>query len=286
MHQSKNAFPVSSLLLILTVCSCNARTNAEERTIPEISVRFVNAATFVGEPPRVIVELTAPKNQPLELLKQDVLITYESVVLKLYDPEGRLVIGGPPHITPAAPRDWPDNIFRLPAGETCVWQYWVSRVPQSPGKYILQLELRPLPDEQWKYKQTLTLNVEEISADKIMARKALITPQTPHQTEWQQIELLNVLINKQYELVFRRTRPHSERPQENSVYLTRVTSLDQESTINAIPKFFDTTRIESEIWATFDRGGELFFARISDSGWKISETRLSADLFPKEVNDK
>lgn len=243
---------------------------------PSVIVKLVSDKLYVGETPRVTIKLTAPENQGVSVVKNDSLIIRkrQALWMDLLQEDGKRVPGGPPCYEP---HKSPDDFVFLPAGKSISIKSSVANYADKPGNYAVQVKFTPTPDENFKVTKELPLTYQEIPNDVIadkVVRKGPVGINDPEDRK-EVFELMNVKTEKGHELLYRLSSYEDNKLID--VKLDRLLPLDADSKITAITKFPGRGDVSEQIWLTYNKGGDLYFARIEYvTGVVLENIRLAS----------
>ena len=281
-------FPRSRLLtmsytvvLLSALLSSGSLLEAEESR-PTIEISLVSKYIYVGENPSIKIVITAPKNGVVDAIKPDRVYERAVLWLDLLTIERTTV--------PASKRSYrptrkPDDFVRLDSGKSIEMSFSLFDGVRKAGRYIVRVSFFPTPDEKFEVKQELPITCLEISDNRVYEKVLLKIPPNPNANlpRDEFLDLLNVKTDNGFEMLYRQFDYGDDGAPRYR--LERLFPLDEKSRFTAVPMFFEKKDQVRQIWITYNKGGELHFARIMYSSGQVLENTPLKEMvrFPEKM---
>src|SRR5687768_13706189 len=120
---------------------------------------LVHDQVAVGDMPEVRIQITAPPDRSVRLIRQEFMRSWSGYGVDLVGPDGARVPGGP--YSSMSQRQTQGDLFTLPAGSSREMTFPVYAAPRRPGPHRVRVYFYPLEDHRVTFKGELKLQVVE-----------------------------------------------------------------------------------------------------------------------------
>jgi hypothetical protein len=255
------------LLLVAVLLITATATCAGETDKPRVDFSLERQLLYVGESPRLRISVTAPAGSAATVVTADRVRTRCCLHAKITDPAGRAMwcLDEPHRNAVLADSDFSE----VPAGQRRLMEFEIPYFGGvMPGEYRMEVQFVPTKDRNFVARHELTLTYRAIPPADIQSQVRIPVPPNSHLSNQRGlgfVSFMNVKTDRGSELLFYREKP---------ALLSRVLSLDPDSKLTVLPKYFDEKSFEQEFWVVFNKGGKLYLAQLDHVTGNLLRTTI------------